>query len=163
MGQLRAFRTNLSPSPGSLLFSCSKQDRHPFSGMIYWHQSGSREWALSSTGVLFDLICQELWNLRILILVVSGEEIWRSDSLRSHSLSLMCSLVLTSAPFTACFQNISARISLVINAHGLQFWKFISCQPFLRRFHNCTPLGFSCFPVPCICVYMYPSGTIYYI
>lgn len=68
--------------------------------------------------VLFHSICLKLWNHGTLTLTVgSGEEILRSDSLSFFSISLTCSLLVSTAPFTACLENMSARISLAINAH----------------------------------------------
>lgn len=95
----------------------SKRDT-TFSVMIYfklaWKQGLSSGVSLRSFFVWF------VWNYGIMgltLTVGSGEEILRSDSLSFFSISLTCSLLVSTAPFTACLENMSARISLAINAH----------------------------------------------
>lgn len=119
MGELRGFRTSLSSKPGSLLFSYSKQERHLF----FWNdlfqvslEAVTDFWSFIT--VLFHLICLKLQHHRILAPTVgSGEEVLGSDSLSFFSISLTCSLLVSTAPLTACLENMSVRIPLAINAH----------------------------------------------
>ena len=114
--ELTGFRTSLSSKPGSLLFSYSKQERHLFFWNDLFEASLVAEIELwNSITVLFHLICLKVWNHRILILSLC--EISRSDSLGFPLIFLTSSLLVIIARLTACLQNISARISLAINAH----------------------------------------------
>lgn len=118
MGELREFRTSPSSKLGSLVFSYSNQERHFFFWNDLFQVSLVTVAELQSyITILFHSICLKLQNHRAMTLTGSGEVILRSDSLSFFSVSVTCSLLVSTVPFTVCLENMCTRISLAINAH----------------------------------------------